>query len=124
MTPRSRRQPGRDEYPSRYDIIGAAAGIEGIIDFGDEHPLVAESLVVALHVLRRAARLDPPTAEVAVGGPIAAETPSPQADLAIALRLLDRLLDNPELVNPKIREPMATAAALMERALGPGKRGA
>jgi hypothetical protein len=67
--------------------------------------------------------LDPPTAEVAVGAPTATKTPSPQADLAIALRLLDRLLDNPGLVDAKIREPMATAAALMERALGPGRRG-
>jgi len=124
MTARARRQPGRDKYPSRHDIIDAAAGIEGIIDWGDEHPLIVEHLVIALHVLRRAARLDPPTAHVAVGGPIAAETPSPQADLAIALCLLDRLLDMPELVNAKIREPMATAAALMERALGPGRRGA
>src|SRR5215472_9182362 len=112
----------RDDYPSRHDIIDAAAGIEGIIDFGDEHPLVVESLVVALNVLRRAVRLDPPTAEAPVGGPTATETPSPQADLAIALRLLDRLLDNPELVDPKIREPVATVAALMERALGPGRR--
>jgi hypothetical protein len=123
MTARARRQPGRDEYPSRYDMIDAAAGIEGIIDFGHEHPLIAESLVVALQVLRRAARLDPPTAEIAARGPTATETPSPQTDLAIALRFLDRLLDNPELVDAKIREPMATAAALIERALGPGGRG-
>jgi hypothetical protein len=113
----------RDEYPGRYDIIGAEAGIQGIIDLGHEHPLIVESLVIARRVLRRAARLDPPTSEVAAGEPIATETPSPEEYLLGALHLLDGLLDNPKLVDAKIREPMAIAAAQIELALGPGRRG-
>jgi hypothetical protein len=116
MTAQSRRQPGRDEYPSRYDIIGAASGIQGLIDWGDEHPLIVEHLLVALRVLRRVSRLDPPGEKATARGPTALEAPSDQQDLAIARRLLDRLLDNPELADAKIREPVAIAAALIERA--------
>jgi hypothetical protein len=80
MTAPSNRPAGRDEYPSRYDIIDAASGIEGIIDLGDEHPLIVESLTVALRVLRRAARMDAPDPESARDVPAGASA-APEADL-------------------------------------------
>jgi hypothetical protein len=119
MTAPKRRPDGRgtDQFPDRMDIIGAASAIEGIIDHGTEPPMIVESLLIAVKVLRRVSRLDPPEEKLAARGPTATETPSAQQDIADALRLLDRLLDNPELVEAKIREPMAISAALVERAL-------
>jgi hypothetical protein len=115
MTARAHRQRGRDDYLSLMDIIGAASAIEGIIDCGTEHPLVVESLVIAERVLRRTARMDAPDPESARDAPAGASA-APEADLVDALRLLDRLLDNPALVDPKMREPIAIVAALVERA--------
>jgi hypothetical protein len=122
MSARTRQQSGRDDYPSLMDIIDAAGGIQGLIDWGGEHPLVMESLVIAVRVLRRAARLDPPGAKVAARGPTAPETSWDMRDLAIAMRLLYQLLDNPELADAKIQEPMAIAAALIERAMAVPRR--
>jgi hypothetical protein len=119
MTARKRRPDGRgtDQFPGRMEIIDSAAAIEGILDSGSEYPWICESLATALRVLRCAARLDPPGAEVSAHRPTTAAMPSAQSDLGIALRLLDRLLDNPALIDRKMREPVATSAALVERAL-------
>jgi hypothetical protein len=118
MTVPKRRPDGRgtDQFSDRMDIIGAASAIEGIIDHGTEPPMIVESLLFAVKVLRRVSRLDPPEEKLAARGPTATETPPAQQDIADALRLLDRLLDNP-LVDPKMRETVAIAAAHVDRAL-------
>jgi hypothetical protein len=101
------RPSGRDaqKFPDRHDIIGAASAIEGIIDSGTEHPLVVESLVIAVRVLRRAARMDAPDAKSARNAPEGASA-APEADLAIALRLLDRLLDKPPEDDHPLDDPI------------------